>query len=445
MRFYKYHQLSLLAALSLCTFIMLCTTNSAAKKIRVATNTKIIFEKYDTEYFRLKRYLQTVDNLTSMLLGSRQNIKLLLRIIVVDKKKMKQDINIVQAGKSINIYINGDLEQWRHKTKVNKLIISTLLFTKCDIKPSKATLPDWLLTGLNAELKYKTGKKIFSPATYLPGVMALVRAGKIPNLSTIIAHPIKTEDGTAYKLYEEFSRFLLRISEELCNNDNEAFSEIVILSATENYNQQEIFSSTIGRVAVQRYNKNKTTVNDDKIVNQWFQQMLISKAANYFFPRSARDIDHKFNQLFPVKCEVKIGDEKYKTVSLTLLQLPAYFNKIKAPFTVKSTLATQIGQLTQQAPFAISNPLHIIRKYVSNLGSNSPQTEQQAFKRALINYHKALAHQIAIEDYLDNIEQREQQLARYNNQQIEVIGEMSNNPWAAMQQYLDKVEKKYLR
>ncbi len=443
MKFCKYYRLNKLLAFSL--FVLLGTPRTDARKIRVESNTKIIFEKYDTEYFRLKRYLQTVDNLTAMLLRSRRNVKLLPRIVVVDKKKMKQDINIVQAGRTVNIYVNGNLEQWRDNATVNKHIISTLLFAKCDIRPGKRSLPDWLLTGLYAELKYKTAKKLFSPATYLPGIIALVRAGKIPELSAITAHPIKEKDGEAYLLYEEFCRFLLSISEELCRDEEEAFAEIVVLSATGNYSQQEIFSSTLGRVAGKRYrSKKQLKGSDDEIVRQWFRRMLIGKAANYFFPLSAKAVDKKFKQLFPVECEVKIGNEKYKTVSLTLLQLPAYWEKIKQPFGVKSALTDQLGDIIAQSPIFISNPLHLLRQQIYSIGKNSSKAEQKALKAALSDYYKALAQQIAIENYLGDIEQRESWRSEYYYRQMEVIGRNKANPWQAMKQYLDNAEKKYL-
>lgn len=446
MKFCKYMQFNLPLVMSLLGLILLGAHQASGRSIKVTSNTKIMFEKYDAEYFRLNHYLQTADNLTSLLLHSRQNVNLLLRIIVVDKKKMKQDINIVQAGKSINIYINSDFERWQHKPVVNKLMLSTLLFAKCDIRTPKGSLPDWLLTGLYAELKYKTSKKISSPSTYLPGIMALVRAGKIPKLSMIISHPVKKRDGEVYKLYEAFCRFMLNISEKLCRHDKATFTEIAVLSATGNYTQQEIFSSTIGRIVVKRYGqKIAPSGNDDKIIRQWFRRMLINQAANYFFPLSAKAVDKKFSRLFPIKCAVKVGNEKYKAVSLTLLQLPEYWNRIKQPFALRSALKEQLMLIIRQAPIAISKPLYTINTAISVIGKDPPGSSRRALKAALIDYHKALIRQVAIENYLGDIEQRDKYMTEYYNRQLKIIGKAANNPWPAMAQYLDRAENKLLQ
>ncbi len=425
--------------------ILLGMNYANAKKIKIDSKTKIIFRKYNSEHFKLKQYLQTADNLTSMLLRSRRNIKLLPRIIVIDKKKLKQDINIVQAGKTVNIYINSDLEQWQTNSTVNKLLISTLLFAKCDIKSTNNPLPDWLLTGLYAELKYKTSEKIFTPSAYLPGVMALARTGEVPDLSTITDHPIRETDGVAYLFYEEFCRFLLNISEKLCRRDDQIFSEIIVLAATGNYSQQEIFSSTIGRVVAKLYrHKEQAKDSDSEIANQWFKAILLSRAANYFFPLSAESIDKKFNRLFPVECEIKIGNEKYKTLSIPLLQLPKQWSNIKQPFKVKSTLTDKLSNIIGQAPVTISSALYAIRTILLNIGKNSPTAEHDALRLALKNYHKALVQQSAIENYLSDIEQRENHISEDYNRQMEVIGRNRETPWQAMQLYLDDAEKKYL-
>lgn len=443
MKRYKYYRLSKLLPLGL--LLLLSIHYADAKKIKIDSKTKIIFQKYNSEHFRLRRYLQTADNLTSMLLRSRRNLKLLPRIIVIDKKNIKQDINIVQAGKSINIYINSQLEQWEDNSIVNKQLISTLLFAKCDIKPSDKLLPDWLLTGIYAELKYKTSKKIFSPAAYLPGVMAFARTGQVPDLSTITIHPLKKVDGNAYLLYEEFCRFLLNISEKLCRDDDEIFTEIVVLAATGNYSQREIFDSTIGRVVAKYYrSKKELGASDSKVANQWFKKILLSKAANYFFPLSAKTIDQKFNQLFPIECEIKIVGEKYKAVSITLMQLSKMWSKIKQPFSVKSSLVDQLGKIIDQAPAMLSASLYTIRLQISNIGKANPVTEQQALKSALNNYHQALAQQTAIENYLDDIENGKNNISDYHYRQLEVMKSNQVTPWQAMKIYLDKVEKKYL-
>jgi len=170
----------------------------------------------------------------------------------------------------------------------------------------------------------------------------------------------------------------------------------------------------------------------------------VQKAGNYFFPLSAVEVNRKFNKLFPVQCEVKVGKNQYKEFSLQLLQLPKFWHKIKQPFTLRQALSEKIGQLTLQSPTAMAQKLHIIRSIISNLGNNSPAAETRALQQAIINYQKSFVQQSAIDDYLDEVYLRKHYKDHYYRQLMKLVKPNTGTPWPGINRYLDKIEEKYL-
>lgn len=436
----------MLKRLALCLMLLTAAASMHAAALKVTSNTEFIFEKYGNAYFKLKKYLRTADSLTSMFIKS-SNSKLIPRLIIIDGLKMKGDISIIPVGSSISIYINSDFAAWQDSEQVNKYLISYLLLTKCGIKPEddKSPIPDWILTGIWAELKYKTSERTFSPTNYYPGLMALTHAGDVPDVYHIINMPLDTSDGMAYELYEEACRFLLLESFQLSRGKENAIVDIVILAASGKYSKDEMFNSTIGRLAAQRFTSgpNASLLETEK-TKLWFDNIAKRKFINYFFPLDAEAVEAEIKQISPMTCEVKVSGSDYKKITLDFAQLPDYWIKIKDRQNLKSKLLNDLHTLQAKAPPLLVQPLSELIKAVSNLGERTSNLEKDDIKRALDLYYATNARQAEIEKLLENTEYQYRSVKEVYLNEYKVINQEKEAPWPALETYLDSVEKKYL-
>ena len=302
------------------TFFIICGFEVEAARFRTSAGTSVDLQSKDKNVNDIMReYFKVGDRIIAGLLrydSSDQRYN--TRVVVLDKP-IKGGVAILPVDKDITIYMNPDAVIKNSPAGAEAKLISALTLVKCGISPDETgriKVPEWFTAGIRGSIIQKINSSDLTPITYMPGLLAAVRAEKIPELSEIINNPLSPEDGPVYGIYEEYCRFLVGELHGLSKASDNAVADLVIMSAAGKYSQGTVFNSSAGRVILKkakrlfRGQKNEN-LSDSEMMQEWFKYALDKKFKNVFFPLPAEKISDEMQYFYNIPCMIK--DEKGKS------------------------------------------------------------------------------------------------------------------------------------
>ena len=286
---FKKNIYSLKIRLIIVVLFSFCVLPVGAQMTKDTFNTKsgtvIMFERFDKKYHITLEYLKYADRqISSCLNSSAIKKKYTCQIFIIDAK-VKNGVNIIESSKLVNLYINKDFRSAKDKFDVTTKLINAMLLAKAGFKPTEAKvkLPAWIVVGIYGRIELRFSSHSILPVSYFPGLKALCQAEKLPDFRIALATPLSPEkDGTAYQLYEEFSRFILLEIKALASRSDNPIADLIFLSARKRYSKSEIFDSTIVRSIVKSYDKmhrrknkryNPDALSSTRKVQAWFKKV----------------------------------------------------------------------------------------------------------------------------------------------------------------------------
>ena len=448
----------------LSTLFMLCVFSATAQMTKDTFNTKsgtvIMFESFDKKYYETLEYLKYMDRqISSCLNSSAIKNKYTCQIFVLDAK-VKSDVNIIERSKTVNIYINKNFRTAKNKFTVITKIINAMLLAKTGFKPTdvKVKLPSWIVVGLYGRSELHFSSHSILPVSYFPGLKALCQAEKLPDLRIAIATSLSPErDGTAYELYDEFSRFFLLEIKALSSRTDNPIADMIFLSARKKYSVSEIFDSTVGRAIAKSYDKmhrrldkkyNADSISNVRKVQEWFVKVAEKRLINLNSPLQTKFFEQRFKRFRKFTYNYEAKDKPPERMTRDIAKLNEIFDKYGMNSGFKEMMRKKFIEI--DALIMTSQPLSIahverIRKVLSQFDDMSSVIIRVRLEKALAKLKQSLEKQQKIEDYLRKIEYTTVAPGNlYRNELIE-NKRLNNNFCPAISNYLDKVEKTFLQ
>ena len=401
----------------------------------------------------MREYLKVGDRIISGLLRatlSEQRFK--TRVVVLDKS-IKGGVAILPVDKDITIYMNPDAVLKNTPAEAESKLLSALILVKCGIAPDETgliKLPEWFIAGIRGSIIHKINSSGISPIVYMPGLLASVRSGKIPELSDILHNPLSPKDGPAYGIYEEYCRFLVGELHSLSRNSDNAIADLIIMSAAGKYSPGTIFNSSAGRVILKRAKrlfrgKKSDNLSDSEMIQEWFKYALNRKFKNVFFPLPAKQISDEMQYFYNVPCLVKNDKGEIKQKKIKLYDLPKEQFLIEKPKIVLDKTDRMISEISNHSPVSVKKKLIKLQNSLS--GSLSNPDRQLAAKNianAMFEVEKAIEHQIKVEKFLKEIEAK--MIPPGTRLQLEIaVDRIMPVGSPGYDKYLDSIEDKYFQ
>jgi hypothetical protein len=443
---------------------MICVFSASAKMSNDSFNTKsgtvIIFEQFDKKYYKTLQYLKFADRLISSYLNSSAIKQSYICQIFVVNDKVKSGVDIVETSDNVNIYLNKDFRTAKNKFNVITKMINAMLLAKAGFKPNEAnfSLPQWLIVGIYGRLELRFFSHSILPVDYFPGLKALCQADKLPDFRIAVCTALSPEkDGTAYLLYQEFCRFLLLEIKHLSSRTDNPIADLIFLSARKKYSSNEIFDYTIIRVIVKNYDRmhrrrskryNPNGKNNVEKVQDWFKKVAEKRLINPNSPLQTKFFEKRFQRFRTFTC-INIVEGKVKgQMTRDITKINEIFDKYEMSEGFKEMLSkkfTEIDALT-----FVCQPLSI--KYIKELRGIMGQFDDVSsvvikirIKKALAKLKQALEKQQKVEDYLRKVEYTKVAPGKlYRNELIE-NKRLNNDFCPSISNYLDKVQKSFLK
>lgn len=449
--------------LILVVLFMFCVLPATAQMAKDTFNTKsgtvIMFERFDKKYHITLEYLKYADRqISSCLNSSAIKKKYTCQIFVLDAK-VKDGLNIIESSNAVNFYVNKDFRTAKDKFTVITKLINTMLLAKTGFKPTEVelNLPAWIVVGIYGRIELRFSSHSILPVSYFPGLKALCQAEKLPDFRIALATPLSPEkDGTAYQLYEEFSRFILLEIKALASRSDNPIADLIFLSARKRYSRNEIFDSTIVRSIVKSYDKmhrrknkryNPDALSNTEKVQAWFKKVAEKRLINVNSPLQTEYFVQKFKRFRTFTYYYKAKDKPPERMTRDISKLNEIFDKYGMDKGFKRMMSKKFNEL--DALIMVCQPLsfaHIkkIREVLSQFDDMSSVVIRVRLGKALAKLEQSLTKQQEIEDYLRKIEYTTVAPGElYRNELIE-NKRLNRKFCPSINNYLDKIEKTFL-
>ena len=448
----------------LCVLFMYCGFSAAAQMtkdtFRAKSGTVIMFESFDKKYYETLEYLRYMDRqIASCLNSSAIKNKYTCQIFVLDSE-VKKDVNIIENRKMVNIYVNKNFRSAKNKFMIITKIINAMLLAKTGFMPTEVNvrLPEWLIVGIYGRTELRFSSHSILPVSYFPGLKALCQEEKLPDLRIAVNTSLSPEkDGTAYELYEEFSRFFLLEIKALSVRSDNPIADMVFLSARKKYSSSEIFNSTIARAIIKSYDKmhrrldkkyNPASLNSTAKVQEWFRKVAEKRLINLNSPLQTKFFEQRFQRFRKFTYFYKPENKPPERMTRDISKLNEIFDKYDMNPGFEEMMRKKLIEI--DALIMISQPLSIehverIRSVLGQFDDVSSVIIRVRLKKALDKLKQSLEKQQKIEDYLRKIEYTTASPGNlYRNELIE-DKRLSSKYCPAINNYLDKVEKNFLK
>ena len=443
---------------------IICVSSVSAKMTSDSFNTKsgtvIIFEQFDKEYYETLQYLKFMDRLISSYLNSSAiKQEYMCRIFIIDDK-VKGDIDIVETSKNVNIYLNKNFRTAKNKFYIITKMINAMLLAKTGFKPNESnfSLPQWLIVGIYGRLEQRFFSHSILPVNYFPGLKALCQAEKLPDFRVALSITLSPgKDGTAYLLYQELCRFILLEIKRLSSRTDNPIADLIFLTARKKYSPNEVFDYTVVRIIVKNYDKthrrgNKSydpnKINNAEKVQDWFKKVAEKRLINLDSPLQTEFFRKRFQRFRKFYCINRVEGKAPEQMSRDITKINEIFDKFGMSGGFSEMLKKK--KLELDALISVCQPLSAgyldkLRKILNQFDDISSVVIKIRIKKVLINIKQALDKQQKIESYLRSIEYSTVAPGKlYRNELIE-NKRLDNNFCPAVNKYLDKVEKSFLR
>jgi hypothetical protein len=443
---------------------MFCAFSAAAQmakdSFKAKSGTVIMFESFDKKYYETLEYLRYMDRqITGCLNSSAIKNKYTCQLFILDSK-VKNDVNIIENRKMVNIYVNKNFRTAKNKFTVITKIINAMLLAKAGFRPTevKVRLPEWLIVGIYGRTELRFSSHSILPVSYFPGLKALCQEEKLPDFRIAIGTPLSPEnDGTAYELYEEFCRFILLEIKGLSVRSDNPVADMVFLSARKRYSSSEVFNSTITRAIIKSYDKmhrrlNKkydpVSLSDVVKVQKWFKKIAEKRLINLNSPLQTKFFEKRFRRFRTFTYYYKPKGKPPERMTRDIVKINEIFDKYGMNPGFKEMMRKKFIEI--DALVMVCQPLSIkhverIREVMGQFDDMSSVIIRVRIEKALAALKQSLEKQQKIEDYLRKIEYATASPGNlYRNELIE-DKRLSNKFSPAINNYLDKVEKTFLK
>ncbi|MFA6103302.1 MAG: hypothetical protein WCV67_15730 [Victivallaceae bacterium] len=419
----------------------------AESSFTVSPGLSVEFKKFDSQYFIFMDHFKQMDAVVSRLIKSNRGRGIInCRILITPDAKEKT--TLLQTNELVTISLSNDYEKWKNDFHINKYLLSTIILCRLGIKPEENfnALPQWMLAGMLGMFHQRYTTAIIFDTYYMPGLKACALEGKIPELRKVISQPLYQEsDGTAYEFYEEVCSFLVKKIESISSGSEHILNDIIFLSVQKKYSPQEIFSTTVERVVLEKYFKNSSpNDSDEKKIQFWFESVAREKSLSALTPFSAKQIREKIAAIRKVTCMMKNGKKESKEETIDITELPEKLSLIENKNAVLLEKINIIESVRNACPLALAETAFDFNQALSDIGTKSESKSREQLITALDNLNKELDKQEAIEDYLFKLENTKLSPALLYSREINEAGRKDYTMWPSLNKYLDSVEKKFL-
>lgn len=405
------------------------------------------FKKVDSQYFTVMNHFKQMDAVVSRLIKNNQ-VRGVIKCKILITPEAKDKASLVQTNELATISLSNEFDKWQENYQVNKYVLATIILCRIGIPPEENinALPQWLITGILGMVRQRyTSSQIFD-INYMPGLKVCATEGIIPDLKKIILQPLYQEkDGAAFEFYEEACVVLIKLIESISSGSEQILNDIIFLSMQKKYSQQEIFSTTVERIVLEKYFKNASANDsDEKKLQRWFEAVVSEKALSLFNPLTAKHIKEKITVIRKVKCRVKRESQEPQEETIDITELPHKLSLIENTnellldkINIAESIRRACPQLLSRAAFDLSQALN-------DVGNKSSRASKEQLLTALTNFDKQLKQQEAIEDYLTLMENTRLSPALLYRRELNEVNRKTHGMWPSMDRYLDSVEKKFL-
>ena len=419
-----------------------------------------MFESFDKKYYETLEYLRYMDRqIAGCLNSSAIKNKYTCQLFILDSE-VKNDVNIIENRKMVNIYVNKNFRTAKNKFTVITKIINAMLLAKTGFRPTevKVRLPEWLIVGIYGRTELRFSSHSILPVSYFPGLKALCQEEKLPDFRIAIGTPLSPEnDGTAYELYEEFCRFILLEIKGLSVRSDNPVADMVFLSARKRYSSSEVFNSTIARAIIKSYDKmhrsldkkyDPVSVSDAVKVQEWFKKVAEKRLINLNSPLQTKFFEQRFRRFRTFTYYYKPKGKLPERMTRDIAKINEIFDKYGMNPGFKEMMRKKFIEI--DALVMVCQPLSIkhverIREVMGQFDDMSSVIIRVRIEKALAALKQSLEKQQKIEDYLRKVEYATASPGNlYRNELIE-DKRLSNKFSPAINNYLDKVEKTFLK
>jgi len=445
-------------------FFMLCGFPAAAQMNKDSFKTKsgtfVMFESFDKKYYETLEYLRYMDRqISSCLNSSAIKNKYTCQLFILDST-VKNDVNIIENRGTVNIYVNKNFRTAKNKFTVITKIINAMLLAKTGFRPTevKVRLPEWLIAGIYGRTELRFSSHSILPVSYFPGLKALCQEEKLPDFRIAVGTALTPEkDGTAYELYDEFSRFILLEIKNLSVRSDNPIADMVFLCARKRYSSSEIFDSTIARAIIKDYDKtyrrldkkyDPASVSSSVKVQKWFKKVAEKRLINPNSPLQTKFFEQRFRRFRKFTYYYKPKNKPPERMTRDLAKINEIFDKYGMTPGFEEMIRKKLIEI--DALVMVCQPLSIkhverIREVIGQFDDMSSVIIRVRIEKALAAMKQSLEKQQKIEDYLRKIEYATASPGNlYRNELIE-DKRLKNKFAPAINSYLDEVEKTFLK
>lgn len=424
-----------------------CEMLMAESSVTVSPGLSVQFKKSDSQYFIFMDHFKQLDAVVSRLIKNNR-ARGVLNCKILITPDVKEKVTLQQTDDLVTVSISNQYEQWKDDYHVNKYLISVMILCRLGIKPEGNfdALPQWMLAGMLGMVRERyTSSKIFD-IDYMPGLRACAIEGKIPELRKIISQPLYHEnDGAAFEFYEEVCSFLVKRIEVISSGSEHILNDIIFLSVQKKYSPQEIFSSTVERVVLEKYFKNSSPDDsDEKKVQSWFDAVVKERALSLFNPFTAKQIEEKIAVLRKVTCMVKKGKSETKEETMDITDLPEKLPLVENKNAVLLEKINIAEAIRNACPQLLTDAIDNLNQALNDIGKKSESQSKEQLITTFADLDKELKKQEALEDYLSNVEISKLAPSTIYSREINEVSRKDYAMWPSLNKYLDSVEKKFL-
>jgi hypothetical protein len=419
----------------------------AENSFAVSPGLSVEFKKNDSQYFTFMNHFNQMDAVVSRLIkNSRARGAINCKILITPDAKEKAMLQ--QTGDLATISLSNEYEKWKDDYQVNKYLLSAIMLCRLGIQPEENlnAPPQWLLAGMFGMVRQRyTYSRIFD-TNYMPGLRACAIEGRMPELRKIISQPLyKENDGAAFEFYEEACSFLVKKIEAISSGSEHILNDIIFLSVQKKYSPQEIFSTTMERVVLEKYFKNSSlNDSDEKKIQLWFDATVREKSLSLFNPFTAKQIKDKIAVIRKVTCMIKNEKKELKEETIDITELPEKLPAIENKNAVLLEKINIAESIRNACPQLLTDAVYRLNQALNDIDSKSGSKSKEQLVAAFANLDEELKKQEAIEDCLLNMENTKLSPAILYSREINEVNRKDYVMWPSLNKYLDSVEKKFL-
>ncbi len=383
-------------------------------------------------------------------------------LLFVDRK-IPGDMEVIALrGNNVMIYLNSNSKKWEEDYNLQKKLLATLMMVQCGIVPRKetGTPPDWLLTALLKKAAPKTSTvEIKIPGLgFYPELYTMLASDCPPDLWKLLENPIKPEDGAGFRVYAETCEFLLSSCNSLLSRQkskDSPFTEMIYLAARKNYSQSQIFKLCFGKFLIDKApklnytfsEKDFSVMSDREKIQAWFESNLRRKIMNFFMPAPANFALERFEDSMQVEAKiVSLEDKSSGYERFPLEDTPKYWPEVANKNLVIAEIKKKMVGMRFELPEDFHPALVNIETALTGLGMNQAKNFTENIKNAKKQFLKAYHKRIALEKYLRETDATKVPPGIRYGMVMECLRQLDlerRKFWPSLNDYLDKVEKKY--